>query len=260
MPAVAPPSVPSTPSDSPLATLFASVLDRFDQAVRRQILTQPAAKAFALSSYADAESSGESQVFERALVRAQDPAVQKMIRVHQADEIRHAKLLDDRRVELGLPLREVPPELKIMERLSEAAGGLLDLAMDTDEDVARVYALLYVVEERALDEFARQQRALADVGDHVSAALFRQIGDDERRHLRYCEAIGRRYAGDEGFAWMLGEMRAIERRVYGKQTRDWLWHLLRQGWLTLPWSLGSLARGVLSLGDRLHLPAPAPVL
>ncbi|HMV66740.1 MAG TPA: hypothetical protein PKA64_07810 [Myxococcota bacterium] len=234
--------------------------DALDRAVRRAILAQPPALAFALSSYADAEGSGEGEVFTRALRRVTEPRLQAMICKHQEDELRHAALFDARREALGLAAHAIPDHLKIIDLLSDAAGGVLDAAMDTDEDVARVYLLLYVVEERALDEFGRSARAFAAAGDFETAALFAAVARDEERHVQYCEAVGRRHLADPStWAARLDAMRAVERRVYAGQTRAWTWHLLRSGLLRLPRGLDRLVRGVLDLSAWLDLPAPAPV-
>jgi len=115
--------------------------DAIDRPIRRQLLSQRLSKAFVFSSYADAEGSGEGKVFERALNRATDPKLQKMIRKHQDDELRHERLLEERREALGLPRLTIPPHLKMIDKLSEAAGGLWDLPMDNDGDVALMYQL-----------------------------------------------------------------------------------------------------------------------
>ena len=241
-----------------MSDILRPLVDAIDAQVRRHIFAQPAAMAFALSSYADAEASGEGKVFERALLHVQDERLRRMIRRHRDDETRHAFMLENRREALGLAAIPVPEHLKLIDILSREAGGLLDLPMDQDEHVADVYALLYVVEERALDEFARVAENLDRVGDAVTAQLFRDIGRDEERHLRYCEAIGRRYMG-EAFAARLDEMRAIEQQVYGKQTREWMGHMLDRGFLNLPLWLDATLRTLNVVGGALSLPAPAPV-
>jgi rubrerythrin len=234
------------------------VLDTLDHAVRRAIFSQPRAKAFALSSYAAAEASGEGKVFVRAMERVQDTRLRRLLQQHEADELRHAHILSMRRDELGLPEHAIPEHLDLVERLSNEAGGLLRREMRCDEDVADAFTLLYVIEERALDEFRRAAEALRETGDEGTAALFDSISRDERRHLRYCETIATRHG--PGFDVRLARMRELERRVYGKQTRDWTWHLLSSGLLSLPVVLGAVVRASLSLANRLALPAPEPVL
>lgn len=230
--------------------------ERLDRVYRRRILSQPMAKAFSLSAYADAESSGENQVFERALSRCRDERVATLIRRHQADEIRHAAMFERRRDALGLPALPVPSHLKLIDQLSRACGDVLDRPMTTDDDVAAVYALLYVLEERAVEEFDRAERMLVRLGDEGTAAVFRDVAADERRHLKYCRAVGLRYDGSpEAFAARVQAMRAVEAEVYGAQTRAFLRWMIDRGWLDLG-PAAALLRGLVGLADGLRVPAP----
>lgn len=238
-----------------------SVLIRFndgiDRWVRHQICVQPAALAYALSSYSDAESGGENLVFERCLARASDPKVKQMIKIHQDDEIRHAAMLDARREALGLPRHRVPDDLKVVQRLSDAAGGVLDLPMTEDRHIALAYHLLYVVEARAIDEFARAVGAFTRAGDHGTAAVFASIATDEARHLKYCDAIARRYSTDEAdFARERDRMRALEQKVYGAQSRGFTMYLLRQRLLVLPEPWNSALGALLWVTNAVGAPAP----
>ncbi|MFZ5481434.1 MAG: ferritin-like domain-containing protein [Myxococcota bacterium] len=222
------------------------MLDRLhlalDRAVRTRIFSQPPAKAFALSAYANAESGGEGRFFDYALARVTEARLRRMIERHRDDEVRHAALFAERRVALGLPEVPVPAELETVGLLSAAAGGILDRPARDDGDVAEAFALLLVVEERALALFDRSARVCAALGDLETAALFTEIGADERRHLRYCEVIGREMVGEADFAARVARLRVLEARVYGEQSRGILNHLLDRGWLTLPWWLEALVR------------------
>lgn len=239
-----------------MSSLFVLLHDAIDTAVRKAIFQQTDAKAFALSSYADAEGSGEGQVFTQALRRVKDTRLLRLIEQHQIDELRHAFLLTQRREALGLAEHIIPAKLKMIDRLSDAAGGILRAEMTSDADVAAAYTLLYVVEERAMDEFRRAASSLRDSGDEETALLFEQIGRDEARHLRYCDAVARKYSAD--FDAELARMRTIERAVYGAQARDWTWHLLSNRLLTLPRLLDTVLRGMLRLTERFAIPAVAP--
>lgn len=228
-----------------------------DRAVRGQVLSQRMSRAFFFSAYADAESSGEAQVFERCLRRATDPDVARMIRRHQQDELDHASWLEARREALGLPRIEIPPSLKLLDQLSAAAGGVLDLPMTEDAHVAEAYALLYVVEERAVAQFERTVPVLRAVGDDESADLFARIALDEHRHLRYCRAVGRRYAGSEqAFETRVERMRPIEGRVFAEQSRATTRRMLDRGWLVLPAPWSGLLRATLWVSGGLKMPAP----
>jgi hypothetical protein len=87
--------------------------------------------------------------------------------------------------------------------------------------------------------------------------VFREVGTDEERHLRYCRAVGRRYSGsDEAFEREVGRLRLFEAEVYGAQSRGFVRHMMDRGMLELaaPWDL--LLRTVIGIADRLRMGAP----
>jgi tRNA isopentenyl-2-thiomethyl-A-37 hydroxylase MiaE len=231
-----------------------------DRSIRTEIMRQPSAKGFLLSAYSDAESSGEGEIFDKCLQRATDPTVIRMMQKHRDDEIRHGKLLADRRDELGLPAYEIPPALQWVERLSDEAGGTFDLPMDKPGDIVAAYQLLYVVEERALKDFALLAEVLEETGDDVTAKLFRTIAKDEARHLRYCEAIGRRYSStdaewDEGVA----HLRQIEADFYEDQGRKMMKHLVANELFTYRGFIGLIARTAIVVDEWISPSDPVDV-
>lgn len=242
------------------ARLVGGLYDRLDLRIRRRILSQPGSLAYFLSSYEDAESSGEAQVFERALVRATDPEVRRLIGRHRDDELRHAAMLRRCREDLGLPTMPIPPELQLIELLSRRAGGVLELAMDRDEHVARAYQMLYVVEERAVAQFRRTIPVLRAVGRGDTAAVFESIARDEERHLLYCEAVGTRYSLDAAaFRAGLDELRAIEARAFAEVSRATVVYLMDRGLLRLPRPWGRALRALIRAADAVRL-APRPAV
>jgi hypothetical protein len=99
------------------------------------------------------------------------------------------------------------------------------------------------------------------VGDHETAALFRAIRADEERHLRYCDAIARKFsATDAEFAADRAHMRAVERRVYGQQTRDFSAHMVREGLLVLSQPWHALFCALLAGASAIGIIAPVPVM
>lgn len=241
--------------NNPLLQLAAHV----DKLVREHIFRQPDAKAFALAAYADAEDSGEGQIFDRALHHVTDPRLRRMVERHRDDETRHARILRERRDALGLPIIGIPSHLELVDRLSQAAGGVLDKAMDTGDHIADAWAMLYVIEERALDEFKRSGDALAAAEDAETSALFFSIRKDEERHLRYCTTVGRRY-DPSGFDTRIARMREIELTTYGAQSRAWTRHQLESGYLKLPFALNIAVVGLMRLTEWLKMPALPPVV
>jgi hypothetical protein len=244
-----------------MSALFAALQPHVDRYVRAELYRQPVARAFLLSAYADAESGGESQVFARALRRAADPQVARLIQRHEEDELRHAALFDARRAALGQPAFPIPAALRTIDRLSDRAGGVLELPMDRDEDVAQAYRLLLVIEERALAEFSLAREAALAAGDVESAQLFAQISQDEERHLAYCRAVGRRFAGsDRAFEEGLPALRALEAQVHLEQSHRFIEHMVDRGLLHLSGLRGLLMRAIFSLARRQVSAQPAPGL
>ncbi len=230
-------------------------LDRSVQlAFTRRLCSTPEGRAHVLAQVADAESSGEGQIFDRALARVEDPELQKLIQKHRADEIRHEELLRERLRRTGIALT-TPPELRIIDRLDHEVGGLLDKPIAGGRGVMEAYLLLQVLEERAVSSYPIIQRALLP-HDPGSAATFEVILDDERRHLKYCRAISQRYAPSEAILQeTLARYRAAEARAFRANQlangRYVLAHgLMGKGLRALPWraaiALGSVRRPALT--------------
>lgn len=160
------------------------------------LTSTPQGRHHVLSQVADAETSGEARIFEQALNKVDDPDLARMIRRHQADEIRHAELFFARVDATGLPRAEIPESLKLLDKLDATLGNPLNNEITTREGVMEAYLLLQVIEERAITQFAKFQAAFRDV-DPQTATVFEQVHKDEERHLLYCHAVSRRYAPDE---------------------------------------------------------------
>ena len=193
---------------------MAKTLDaRLQLAFTQRLVSTPEGRAHVLATVADAESSGEAQIFDRALAHVDDPELQTLIKKHRADELRHEQLFRDRLARTGIQVT-VPPELRIIDRLNAAVGGLLDQPITDGRGVMRAYLLLQVIEERATLQFPVMAEALRPV-DPGSAAVFEAVLADERRHLKYCQAIARRYApGEAERAATLLEYRQKEARAF----------------------------------------------
>ncbi len=176
-------------------------------------------RAHILNILADAEANGENRVFEQLLARIDDPDLQKFVRKHQADEVRHAEMFYSCVRRTGFEPKPVPPELQLISRIDKAVGGFLNRAIETDLDVMRAYLVLQVIEERALSEFSIFEAAFRPI-DPETAEVFVAIGADEERHLKYCHAVARRYAPDEAtHRATLAELRQIEAGEFAEINR-----------------------------------------
>jgi rubrerythrin len=188
--------------------------DRLTLSFTTHLATSPAGRAFVLDQIALAEGNGEARFFESILTFVDDPKLATMVRKHRDDEIRHEQLFLARRDATGVDPRPVPEHLRMMDRLDRALGGLLDRPVVDARGVMDAYIVLQVVEERALHQFDLLERAFRAV-DSVTADTFVDVARDEERHLRYCQAIAKRYAPNErARTERLDAVRELEARVF----------------------------------------------
>jgi rubrerythrin len=156
------------------------------------------------------------------LSHVEDPALQKMIKKHEEDEVRHAQLFRARLAAQNATPLEVPSELRLIDRLDRRLGGFFDRPIDGGRGVMEAYTLLQVVEERALTQFTVMERAFREV-DPETADVFVEVAKDEERHLKYCQAIAKRYAPSEAERqWLLAGFRLIEAETYRENMRNGL--------------------------------------
>jgi rubrerythrin len=239
------------PNQNPLARLaFRRYLDR--------LVASRTGRAHILNQAAFAEDSDEGQVFDVLLAQIDDADLQKMVRIHAADERRHAEMFRDALARNGFEPWAVPPELSLIERLDVALGGFFDGFLDREHPVMDAYLLLQVIEERAVTQFETMRPAFA-AHDPQTAELLDSIAADEARHLKYCVAIARRYAPDpQTAAARLAELRAVESRVYAELSRANMRHTIAKDMLAVGPIEKRLWRGVLRLLERADRPMVTP--
>ena len=235
-----------------------------------RLVANPRGRAFLLAFMANAEESDEG-AFDELVARADAPEVQKMVRLHRQDEARHGRLLRACVARVGAPDEPLPDELRYIDRLDRMTGGDFRrgfLADGSGVGIMKVYALLQVVEERGVAQFAIIARALA-ARDPESARIVREIVGDEERHVKYARAICRRYAPDPAtLARTLADFRALEARAFAEHCRDFLgWcvardlvgrsALERRAWRTI--ALASGGAGAYRRGGRASWPKPQDI-
>jgi len=187
-----------------------------------------------------AEEGDEAGVFDQLIETAVDPKLQKLIRRHQADEFRHAAMYRACLERNGVEPDPVPDALMIIRRVARVAGGAFAVgertrsaaAISTREDVMNTYALLLAIEERGAEQFPLIGAEFRRIGDHETADTFDRVARDERRHTRYCRAIGRRYAPDEA-SWELAVRKyaRLEERAFKQAGMAGIVYALRRGLL-----------------------------
>jgi len=199
-----------------------SLSDRIGTHFFSRLVASPRGRAFLFSFMIDAEENDEGG-FDELLGQIADPVVQKMVRTHRDDERRHARVLRECLARAGFEEVIVPPQLRYvdcLDRLDRLVGGGFRHGWVTEGAVGvmKIYALLQVLEERGVEKFTLIARALRPV-DPSSARVVEEIVADERRHVRYAEAITRRYAPDDAtLRRALRESRRIEARACAEHT------------------------------------------
>jgi rubrerythrin len=210
------------------AMIVASIKTRY----LNQLLASPEGLAFFLGYLASIERD-EVHLFEELLSRVPDERFQKMIRIHREDEQRHSELLNRCAMSVGPKPIAAPVELNMPYRLEQALCGLTESFLQGSCGVFEVYALLQVLEERAVREYPAFIKALEAV-DTESAEILRQILEDEKRHVGYARAIARQYAPSAAaHDRTLACYRAVEAQAFEQQGREFALFMLDRGLLQL---------------------------
>ncbi|HEY4220946.1 MAG TPA: ferritin-like domain-containing protein [Myxococcota bacterium] len=182
----------------------------------KELLSTPRGKATLLRQLGDAEGGdgGELDIFTHVLAVLDDPEVKKLVQVHKTDEERHERLFHERAAAAGATPKKLPPDAHLLRRLDHHVGFFSKPVTDR-AGVVDAYLLLLVIEERAISTFDRYMDAFKNAGDLETVAVLQQIKADEARHLKYCEAISKRYSDDEAVRQeKLAKYRALEAQCF----------------------------------------------
>jgi hypothetical protein len=219
-------------------------------------------RAFLLRFLQSTEESDEGAVFDTLVSRIEDPHLHKIVRIHRDDEERQAAIFRSavERVVLaagaGAAPGPVPDDLRVVARLDALLGGFAEGFVAGRIGVMEMYAILLVVEERAVREWPAIVDALRPV-DPESAAQLELVVQDERRHVKYARAITRRYAPDEAtLARTLRRVREAEQRAFLEHTAAFTHAVLERDLLEVGRVERALWKG-LAFVDTLRLGAAA---
>ncbi len=238
-----------------------TLLQRLNLRYLKKLFSSAEGRAHVLAQAADGESSGESAIFTNALAQVDDPELQRVIRRHREDELRHERLFRERLAAQNAPYA-LPEELRLVPRVDREAGGVVDRPIRDARGVLEAYALLQALEERAVFSFGLFIEALEPV-DPESARVMAGVLEDEKRHLRYCVAVSRRYArSEEERLEVLEHMRAAEARAFGANQLANMEYTLSRGWVGGPletafWRVIRSVARVLPVRPEAHRAAPA---
>ena len=207
-------------SDKPASNSF--LARRFTRA----LLRKQRGRAFMLYQLAEAEVADEGLVFERLVASVQDPELAKMVRKHRDDEQRHNKMLLEAARTTGIESMPIPVELSMVLRLDRQLGSLAEAFISGTVGVLHACALLLVLEERAVREYPLAVEVMREF-DPASADVLARVLADERRHVRYAIAVGRKYARDElEFFDLVTKFRIAEERAFMEHTVAMTQHAL----------------------------------
>jgi rubrerythrin len=233
-----------------------TILERLNLRYLKQLFRSPEGRAHVLAQAADGEASGESAIFDRLLARVDDPELQRVIGRHRADELRHEKMFRTRLAEQHARW-ELPEELRLVKRIDREAGGVIDRPIRSDRDVLVAYSFLQALEERAVFSFGLFIESL-QAPDPLSAVAFAEVLEDEKRHLKYCAAVAKRYARDEAERLeVLTQMRAAEARAFQANQMANMKFTLGRGWVGGPVET-AIWRLVRTIATAFPLPAIPP--
>jgi rubrerythrin len=222
-----------------------------------RLVRSPVGRAFVLNQAAIAEASDEGQIFDNLLTHVDDEELRKLVRIHAADEVRHAELFAEAAANVGVPIPEVPEHLRLLDRIDRDLGGFFDQFVAGQQSVMDVYLLLQVIEERANTQFRLIVKEFHKV-DSALGQMLEGIIKDEERHLKYCHAISKRYAPNEGVLQKrLAELRLAEAQSFGDHTRAVLKHCLDEKLLDIPMYEEPFWRAMYQLGMRAAPPVPS---
>jgi hypothetical protein len=205
-----------------------TIRDRFSMAFMKRLIATPEGRNHVLRELADAEGNGENGFFEIVLSKVNDASLRQMISKHKADELRHEQMFLECAARTGAADEPIPDSVKYVERIFQAVG-FYEKPIETGEDIMRAYLLLQAVEERSVVQFKLMEQAFREV-DVTTAQVFVAIGRDEERHIKYCQAIARRYAPDAAtHDRVLAEMRELEARAFAENGRANMDHVFARG-------------------------------
>jgi hypothetical protein len=220
-----------------------------------KLVATPRGRAFLLRFLQSTEESDEGAIFDTLLERVDDPKLHELVRIHRADEQRHTEIFRqavDRVVRAGGPGTApgpIPDELRVVARLDELLGQSADGFVAGRVGVLEMYALLLVLEERAVREWPAIVHALRAV-DPEAASDVERVVRDEGRHVKYAHAIVRRYAPDEATRErVLGRVRKAEQRAFDEHTNAFTRAVLDRDLLEVGRVERVFWRGIVFLGE-----------
>ncbi len=195
-----------------------ALLHFLDTRFTHKLVASARGRAFVLAYMADSEQCDEQRVFDMLAQRTIDePRLHKLVTRHGADEVRHAALLEAELARIGIAAPPIPESLRYVLRFAEHADDLAERFLAGRASVAEMYLFLKVIEERAVREWPRIAEAMRPYDAHA-ASVIEDIVEDERRHVKYCDAVLAHFAPDPSvIASSERQLRRLEQRAWRDQ-------------------------------------------
>jgi rubrerythrin len=196
-----------------------------------RLLETPEGREHMLSVSVDAEEGDESGIFDQLADAVDVPELRRIVEQHRDDEVRHAGLFRACLARNGFAKTSLPPSMMVVRQVAERTDG--DGSVSTTDDIVSTYALLLAIEERGVAQFPRIADAF-EPHDPDTAEVYRRVARDERGHVRYCQRIGRHYAGDDR-RWddAVAQARAIEADAFTHAGLANVHYCAEKGWVRL---------------------------
>lgn len=194
-----------------------------------ELVATSAGRQHMLSIAVEAEEGDEGHIFDQLADCVDDPKLRSLVVRHRDDEVRHAALFRGCLDRLGLEPVPIPDGVKLIRQIAAAVGGV-ERGVHTVDDVVATYAMLLAIEERGVEQFPLIADAFRTV-DPETSEVYLRVARDERGHVRYCETIGRHYAGDGVWQQAVAVARALEAAAFEATTLANLEYCIEQGWV-----------------------------
>ena len=242
----------------PIANLVNDVILSVNRRFTRKLADDPAALAVLFRSLRDAESDGESVIFDMALPRVPAKLVH-IVRTHAADEERHEGMMEEILERLGHRGDSDGGHASAVPYIDEAAGTILTAAAESDLELGRAYLLVYALERRLSAQLSQLARGIEHKRPEI-AAMVREVAEDEKKHIGWCGVVSYHLIGDAD-VWEAERqaMIELETRTYPRLLAQNLNAMLDEGLTNMSRAERFFWRGAAWFAGRLpRQPVPDP--
>lgn len=238
--------------------LFQNAIVSINRRFTTKLAEDPAALAVLFRSLRDAESDGESVIFDMALPRV-PRKLEHLVRTHANDEERHEAMMSEVLEMLGCDADSDGDHVSAVPYIDEAAGTILTAAAESDVDLGRAYLLVYALERRLSAQLSQLAAGIEHARPEI-AAMVREVAADEMKHIGWCGVVSHHLIGDTA-RWEAERdaMIELESRTYPRLMAQNLNAMLDEGLTNMSTVERAFWRCAAWVADRLPAqPVPDP--